>query len=58
MGARWYASSGRPMLDKLGDPVRPAVQNRIQRLALAGHLENKFHNGSYEFLSDPRDLEK
>jgi hypothetical protein len=41
-------------LDKLGNPVRQTVQNRIQRLSLAGHLENKFYSGCYMFISDPR----
>jgi hypothetical protein len=42
-------------LEELGSPVRQTVQNRIQRLTLAGHLENKFDSGSYAFVSDPRD---
>lgn len=42
-------------LAEFGNPVRQTVQNRIQRLALAGHLENKYDTGSYEFVSDPRD---
>lgn len=41
-------------LDQLGNPVRQTIQNRIQRLSLAGHLENKFDTGCYEFVSDPR----
>jgi hypothetical protein len=45
----------RGTLAELGNPVRQTVQNRIQRLALAGHLENKFDSGSYEFVADPRD---
>lgn len=45
----------RGTLDNLGNPVRQTVQNRIQRLALAGHLENKYDTGSYEFVEDPRE---
>lgn len=51
----YRALDERSTLDQLGNPVRQTVQNRIQRLALAGHLENKFDTGSYEFVSDPRD---
>lgn len=43
------------ILDEVGNPVRQTVQNRIQRLSLAGHLENKYDTGCYEFVSDPRD---
>ena len=39
----------------LGEPVRQTIQNRIQRLALAGHLENKYDSGCYQFRSDPRE---
>jgi len=42
-------------LDELDNPVRQTVQNRIQRLALAGHLENVYDTGSYRFVSDPRE---
>jgi len=41
-------------LSELGNPVRQTVQNRIQRLALAGHLENKYDTGCYKFRTDPR----
>ena len=41
-------------LERLGDPVRQTVQHRIQRLSLAGHLENQYDTGSYKFRSDPR----
>jgi len=50
----YRALDERGWLDELGNPVRQTVQNRIQRLALAGHLENKYDTGSYEFISDPR----
>lgn len=36
-------------------PVRQTVNNRMVRLALAGHLENRFDKGEYVFVSDPRD---
>jgi hypothetical protein len=42
-------------LEEVGNPVRQTVQNRIQRLALAGHLQNQYDTGSYRFVSDPRD---
>lgn len=51
----YRALDQRGTLAELGNPVRQTVQNRIQRLALAGHLENKFDSGSYEFVADPRD---
>lgn len=51
----YRALDERGRLDDLGKPVRQTVQNRIQRLALAGHLENKYDTGSYEFVSDPRE---
>lgn len=51
----YRALDERGQLDDLGNPVRQTVQNRIQRLALAGHLENKYDTGSYEFVSDPRE---
>lgn len=50
----YRALDDRGRLAELGDPVRQTVQNRIQRMALAGHLENKYDTGSYEFVSDPR----
>ena len=53
----YRALEEREQLDELGNPVRQTVQNRIQRLALAGHLENRFDTGSYMFLSDPRQSE-
>lgn len=53
----YRALSERNQLDELGDPVRQTLQNRIQRLALAGHLENRFDTGNYMFVSDPRKLE-
>lgn len=36
-------------------PVRQTVNNRMTRLALAGHLENRFDKGVYVFVSDPRE---
>jgi hypothetical protein len=51
----YRALDKRGALKELGNPVRQTVQNRIQRLALAGHLQNKFDTGSYEFIADPRD---
>lgn len=51
----YRALDERGTLENLGNPVRQTVQNRIQRLALADHLENKFDSGSYEFVSDPRE---
>jgi hypothetical protein len=51
----YRALNERGTLDELGNPVRQTVQNRIQRLALAGHLENRFNTGSYAFISDPRE---
>lgn len=51
----YRALDERGKLAELGDPVRQTVQNRIQRMALAGHLENKHDSGCYEFQNDPRD---
>lgn len=51
----YRALDERGTLEELGDPVRQTIQNRIQNLALAGHLENKYDTGSYELISDPRD---
>jgi hypothetical protein len=50
----YRALGERGTLSNLGNPVRQTIQNRIQRLALAGHLENKYDSGSYELVSDPR----
>ena len=50
----YRALETRGTLDKLGNPVRQTVQNRIKNLSLAGHLENKYDTGSYELVSDPR----
>lgn len=50
----YRALDERGQLSELGNPVRQTIQNRIQRLALAGHLENKYDTGSYAFLTDPR----
>lgn len=38
-------------------PVRQTINNRMKRLELAGHLDNRFDKGEYVFLSDPRDSE-
>lgn len=51
----YRALDERGKLDDLGRPVRQTVQNRIQRMALAGHLENKYDSGCYEFINDPRE---
>jgi len=51
----YRALEERSTLSAVGNPVRQTVQNRIQKLALAGHLENKFDAGSYELVDDPRD---
>ncbi len=51
----YRALDNRGVLEDLGNPVRQTIQNRIQRLALAGHLENKYDSGSYEVVSDPRE---
>jgi len=51
----YRALEDRGTLADVGKPVRQTVQNRIQRLALAGHLRNKYDTGSYEFVSDPRE---
>ena len=53
----YRALDARGKLAKLGDPVRQTVQNRIQRLELAGHLENRYDSGCYAFVSDPREFE-
>ncbi len=53
----YRALDERGVLSDLGNPVRQTVQNRIQRLALAGHLENKYDSGCYEFVSDPRETQ-
>ncbi|MFH5800452.1 hypothetical protein [Haladaptatus sp. CMAA 1911] len=50
----YRALDERGTLDQLDNPVRQTVQHRIQRLALASHLKNKYDSGSYEFVSDPR----
>lgn len=50
----YRALDERGTLEELDSPVRQTVQHRIQRLALAGHLQNKYDTGSYEFVSDPR----
>lgn len=42
-------------LSEVGSPVRQTVQNRMQRLELAGHLENRYGTGCYAFVSDPRE---
>lgn len=51
----YRALDERGVLDELGNPVRQTVQNRIQRMAYAGHLINRYDSGSYAFVSDPRD---
>lgn len=56
-GEVFRALDERGALATVGDPVRQTVQNRIQRLELAGHLENKYDSGCYEYISDPREGE-
>ena len=51
----YRALETRGTLEKLGNPVRQTVQNRIKNFSLAGHLENKYDTGSYELVSDPRE---
>lgn len=51
----YRALDDRGTLDDLDNPVRQTIQNRMGRLALAGHLENKYDSGSYELVSDPRE---
>lgn len=53
----YRALDERGTLNEVGNSVRQTVQNRIKNLALAGHLENKYDTGSYEFISDPRETE-
>ena len=43
------------VLDELGNPSKQTIHQRMQKLVLAGHLENKYGTGSYELVSDPRD---
>ena len=39
----------------VGDPVKQTIHNRMQRLELAGHLENRYDTGLYQLVSDPRE---
>lgn len=50
---RGLEASGR--LDDIGYPVQETIQNRMQKLALAGILENKYDSGCYELVEDPRE---
>lgn len=36
-------------------PSRQTINNRMKRMELAGHLENRFGKGEYTFVDDPRD---
>lgn len=36
-------------------PVRQTINNRLRKLELAGHLNNRFGKGEYVLVSDPRD---
>ena len=36
-------------------PSRQTVNNRMKRMELAGHLENRFGKGEYVFVEDPRE---
>lgn len=41
-------------LDAVGNPVRQTFHNRVQRLSLAGHLDNLHDTGLYQLTDDPR----
>lgn len=36
-------------------PVRQTINDRMKRMELAGHLENRYGKGEYVFVSDPRE---
>lgn len=42
-------------LEAVGNPVRQTIHNRVQRLSLAGHLENLYDTGLYQLVDDPRE---
>lgn len=42
-------------LEDVGNPVRQTIHNRVQRLALASHLENIHDTGLYQLTDDPRE---
>ena len=35
-------------------PKRQTINNRMKRMELAGHLDNRYGKGEYVFVSDPR----
>lgn len=35
-------------------PVRQTINNRLKRMAYAGHLENRHGKGEYKLVDDPR----
>jgi len=39
-------------------PVRQTINNRMARLELAGHLDNRFDKGEYVFVDDPRERDE
>lgn len=51
----YRALDDRGILDRLNNPVRVTVQNRIQRLAVGDHLDNVYDTGCYRFVDDPRE---
>lgn len=38
-------------------PKRQTINNRMKRMELAGHLDNRYDKGEYVFVSDPRENE-
>lgn len=38
-------------------PVRQTINNRMKRLELAGHLDNRFGKGEYVLVDDPREAD-
>lgn len=36
-------------------PVRQTINNRMTKMSLAGHLENRYGQGEYRLLDDPRE---
>jgi len=60
-GAPWGIATPAVMLAALEErgfedlPVRQTINNRMARLELAGHLDNRFGKGEYVFVDDPRE---
>lgn len=48
------------LVEELGKdiPTRQTINNRMRKLELAGHLENRYGKGEYVYVDDPRDLEE